>query len=747
MSLKDIDLKKEYRIPRDNVAMDFYVKALKESVLYKRSVGFFTSSSLLEIAQGLVYLIENNGKMQLIISPNLTQEDIEAINKGYELRGKILENRILELIKEPITELEKEKLNLLSTLIAEEKLNIKIAFSVKNNIIGLYHEKMGLFYDNENNVISFSGSMNETENALTINYETIDVFNSWESEDSKERTLNKERAFEKLWNNIDRSAMVLEFPEAAKKKLLHYKKDRINYDLLKNEVSEFKDETNGKKGEKIIIDENLFKIDSDNYPKIPSDIIWKDYQEEAVKNWKENNYNGIFDMATGTGKTLTGLKAMTELSENLNHKLAVIIVCPYQHLVEQWAEDIIKFNIKPILGYSASIQKDWKKLLDNAILDQKLKIKGREFFCFVCTNSTYASKFVQEEINKIKTDILLLIDEAHNFGTARLLKTLDNRFKYRLALSATIDRHLDEEGTKALYNYFGKKCIIYDLEKAIKNGILTEYKYYPIIGYLSTSELEQYDRISYEIGKCITVKNGEKKLNDKGKKLAIKRASIVAGASYKLEKLKKIIEKYKNDNHMLVYCGTSLVDIEDMPENIVVTGDDLRQIEAVTHILGNELKMKVSQFTSREDMEERKVLKEKFKEGTSLQALIAIKCLDEGVNIPEIKTAFILASTTNPKEYIQRRGRVLRRAEGKKYAEIYDFVTLPRELDTVSYLTDNQVKLEKSLAKNEAIRINEFARLALNKAVGMSILDDIKEAYNLNDDENFVLEGDDYYVV
>ncbi len=735
MSLKDIDVKKEYRIPRDNVAKELYVKALKESTLYKRSVGFFTSSSLSEIAQGLVYLVENNGKMQLIISPNLKPEDIEAINKGYELREHILERKILDLIEEPITELEKEKLNLLSTLIAEEKLDIKIAFSLKNNLLGLYHEKMGLFYDNDNNIISFSGSMNETEVALTTNYETIDVFNSWENEDSKERTLNKEKAFEELWNNLDKSAMVLEFPDAAKRKLIKYRKDTINYNLLKNEII-LKDTD---------IQEDIHR--TDKYPKIPVYIKWRDYQEEATQQWKEKNYKGIFDMATGTGKTLTGLKAVTELSNELNNKIAVIIVCPYQHLVEQWVEDILEFNINPIIGYSASIQKNWKELLDNAIRDQKLNVKGREFLCFICTNATYVSKFVQEELSKIRTNTLLVVDEAHNFGAPRIVKTLDDRFKYRLALSATLERHHDEYGTNALYSYFGDKCIVYDLEKAIKSNMLTEYKYYPIIGHLTDDELEMYKNISYEIGKCIIIRNGKKELNEKGKRLAIKRASIVAGASFKIEKLKEVINPYKNDNHMLVYCGTSRVDIDNMPENINVTGDDLRQIEAVTHVLGNELEMGVSQFTSNEDMEERKILKEKFSEGTSLQTLIAIKCLDEGVNIPEIKTAFILASTTNPKEYIQRRGRVLRKAKGKKFAEIYDFITLPRDLEEVSYMTEEQMKMEKSLARNEAVRIEEFTRLSLNKAVGMSVLDGIRTAYKLDDNDEFVLEGEEYYGV
>ena len=186
-------------------------------------------------------------------------------------------------------------------------------------------------------------------------------------------------------------------------------------------------------------------------------------------------------MATGTGKTYTGLGALTTLSKNLGHKLAAIIVCPYQHLVEQWVEDILKFNIDPIIGYSDSSQKDWQKRLKNAIRDQKLKVRGREFFCFICTNATFSSDYVQAQLAKIKSDTLLMVDEAHNFGAPYLSCLLYDNYKYRLALSATLDRHNDEEGTAKLYDFFGEKCIEYTLDRAIEEKKLTKYKYYPIV--------------------------------------------------------------------------------------------------------------------------------------------------------------------------------------------------------------------------------------------------------------------------
>ncbi len=449
-------------------------------------------------------------------------------------------------------------------------------------------------------------------------------------------------------------------------------------------------------------------------------------------------------MATGTGKTFTGLGAIARLSERVSDKLAVIIVCPYQHLVEQWVEDIVKFNMNPIIGYSASSQKDWKRRLEDAIRDQKLKVRNKEFFCFICTNATFSSDFVQTQIHKIRGNALLVVDEAHNFGAECLSKLLSEKFTYRLALSATLERHNDEEGTAKLFSYFGEKCIEYSLDRAIEEKKLTRYKYYPIIVTLNDDELRRYSELTYEIGKClIKGKNGKVKLSEKGKILALARARLVAGAEDKITKLEEYIRPYLHDRHILVYCGATKL-LRENQDFTTVDDEDLRQIDVVTDLLGNKLNMKVSQFTSKEDVEEREILKREFADGDTLQALIAIKCLDEGVNIPKIKVAFILASTTNPKEYIQRRGRVLRLAEGKEYAEIYDFIALPRPLDDVPSLTVEQMKKELSLVKNELCRAEEFARIAMNMVEAESVLDEIKEAYSINDNLITFEEDFDY---
>jgi superfamily II DNA or RNA helicase len=227
-------------------------------------------------------------------------------------------------------------------------------------------------------------------------------------------------------------------------------------------------------------------------------------------------------------------------------------------------------------------------------------------------------------------------------------------------------------------------------------------------------------------------KDGKWKLNEKGKKIALKRARLVAGIEDKLTKLALYIQPYIYDKHLLVYCGAATV-LQRNRDGSDTSDEDLRQIDAVTCLLGETLNMRVSQFTSKEDIAEREMLKREFAAGDNLQALIAIKCLDEGVNIPAIKTAFILASTTNPKEYIQRRGRVLRLYKGKEYAVIYDFIALPRPLDEVASITNEQLKREMTLVRNELARAEAFARIALNMGEAEQVIDAIKEAYGIND--------------
>lgn len=720
MNFKEIDIKPEYRSLSDNVVKDFYIPLLENAVLYERAVGFFSSSALVQISKGITGLRKNNGKMLLVASPYLSEEDVEAINKGYELRD-IIENALVRELKEPKYSYEKDRLNLLANLVSEGVLDIKIAFTENEHKIGMYHEKMGIISDTEGNRVAFSGSMNESATAMTANYETIDVFCTWKGE--QERVYSKEKAFESIWNNCEPNVCIINFPNLKQEIIDRYKRAAPNYDLDKQEF----------------LEDKQLKEESAVYwigPRIPSSINLREYQIKAIDEWKKQDYMGIFDMATGTGKTYTALAAIAELFTSVKKRLAVIIVCPFQHLVEQWKKDIEQFGMKPIVCYSSSSQKDWKSRLKTSVTGFNLGVN--DHFCMVSTNATFSSQFVQDLIGSLKGNSVLVVDEAHNFGAENLSRTLLSNMKYRLALSATIDRHGDEEGTQKLYDYFGNKCIEYTLKEAIDNGMLTPYYYHPVLVTLNEEELAEYLEITRQIVATIhnkTDKNGKAKLSEYAKMLLIKRARLVAGASEKIIKLKKAISGYQNDSHILVYCGaTTMHDVDYKEKQPPV--DDIRQIDIVADLLGNELSMRVSKFTSEESIEERETLKMEFADGKHQQVLIAIRCLDEGVNIPSIKTAFILASSTNPKEYIQRRGRVLRTFKGKDFATIYDFITLPILFNEVSNYPSDVCDSVKSLAVREMIRMKDFASISENPSEVDKLISEIIEAYNITlDDE------------
>lgn len=714
-SFKEFYIKKEYRSNIDDIVNDFYLPLLAVSKKYDRAVGFFSSSALAEIAKGISTLITNGGKIRIVASPYLSEEDINAIELGYRKRDEIIAGALTKGLEEPNNEYEAEQLNLLANLIADNILDIKIALTENDNKIGMYHEKMGLLYDLEGNAIAFSGSMNESLTAFSINVESIDVYCDWKNEDERERVQGKKDAFERIWNNEEDKIITQNFPELKKEIIDKYKRNSVDYKHL-TDISD----------NQIIKPDNI--MHDINVPKRPEFLKeLRYYQEEAISNWLEKGCRGIFVMATGTGKTYTGLAAGVELYKRVKGRLAMIIVCPQQHLVEQWVEDLNEFNIQPIIGHSESVQKDYKKRLHKAILDYKLGVN--DFFCFICTNATFVTETVQKEMNKIKDNSFLMVDEAHNFGAEKIRETLKKDYTYRLALSATFDRHNDPDGTSALEIFFGEKCIDYGIEEAIKNGMLTEYYYYPIITSLTDAELVQYRKLTEKISKCIqSTRSGKTKLSKAGEMYALERARIVAAAKNKNNRLLEIMEEYKDDHDILVYCGATTMYDDEQEEK-----SDVKQIDEITYLLGKQLKMSVAQFTANESAEQRKLIIKNFEDASELQALVAIKCLDEGVNIPSIRTAFILASTTNPKEYIQRRGRVLRLYEGKEYAKIYDFVTLPRPIEDLNYMLDEELKGDITLVKNELKRIIEFKRISRNPYDSDYIISELIDGYNLND--------------
>lgn len=714
MSFKEIqNIQLNYNSISDEVVDSFYIPCLKQAKVYKRAVGFFSSSVLLQISQGLGAFADNRGKMKLLVSPQLEPEDYEAIKKGYDAR-QLLHDKIVKEFDFNVDFRQKEdRFKMLAYLISTGLLEIKVVALENNNDKAMYHEKVGIMEDNEGNYIAFSGSANETYNAYNLNYETFDVYCSWKSDESEQRCTIKELTFNRIWNGSEKGLITIPFPEVIRNELLTYKTgERGNFTEIDKKFQDYL----------------LEKKTKPKLPEIAETVKLHYYQQEAIDNWVGFGYRGIFDMATGTGKTFTAGGAICKLFKD-KKRLVVFVCCPFTHLVEQWNEELNTFfSIEPIKCYGSV---DYEKKLGRALM--KFKQKRSDFVCVLITNASFQKESMQELIQMNLEKTLLIVDEAHNFGAEGISKTLLVEYPYRLALSATLERHRDEDGTNKLIDFFGEKCISYGLDRAIQEGKLTPYYYYPVLVFLEDEEYDEYIRLSRQIAKFHS-KNGE--LSEAAKSILIKRARLVAGANNKIPALKDKIMKYKDDNNILVYCGAVKYGQFGYDNSV----DEKRQIEAVLSMLNNELHIYSSKFTSDENAELRHDLIESFKK-RDIQSLVAIKCLDEGVNIPAIKTVFILASSTNPKEYIQRRGRVLRKYPGKNFAEIYDFITLPRSLENVVVVNNSNINAEKNLARKEMNRLIDFANLSLNPSDSNDIVSIIRDAYNMD----IISEEEDTY--
>lgn len=706
MGFRNIDIKDKYRTEDcPNIGATFISMMLEHSIIYKRAVGFFSSSSLVNISRGLSYLAQKkDAHIYLVVSPYLSKEDVEAIKKGYEKR-EIIERALVRSFSEPKDDFESERLNFLCHLIEEGILDIQVAEkanSTSEDDIGMYHEKIGVFEDEKGDKVAFSGSLNESDNAFSSNFESIQVFKNWEE---PKRCLGIEDDFERLWQNKTNGLKIYDFPKAVKEALFRYRKPSYHKDIDEFERT--------KKIEKMIEEERP------SY-KCPFDL--HDYQKKAINKWANQGFKGLFDMGTGTGKTVTALTAAVKLLERMDYHLATIIVCPQTHLVEQWIEEKDHFNIRFITGYSSGKYKDYRSELSKAVQDFNDGVAP--YFYFITTNASYRTPAVQKILSGIKGPVLFIADEVHNLGSSGLKNMLNPAFKFRIGLSATIERHGDQEGTDALFQYFGEKVIEYGLKEAIFNDeVLTRYYYYPVLVTLTDDEISEYIKLTDEIRKNSYPKDGKFSLTKKGEYYVMRRARLVAVASNKISALESQIKPYSDKHNLLVYCGAGRLSTDE--------GEEERQIDEVTKLLGNGLGMKVARYTSQESTEERKAIAERYKAG-EVQALVAIKCLDEGVNIPSIETAFILASTTNPKEYIQRRGRVLRRFPGKKYSYIYDFITLPASLDKIDNYDESFVASFKALARNEVARMTEFAELAENGSDSDKLKNEITDLFGLN---------------
>ncbi len=695
--LTDETFLEEYRTGTDNFVDDFYKKAFSHSIEYHRAVGYFRSSSLEAFGATLQNFLHRNGKIKLITSVELTEADSNAIEEGMS-KQEVCENRIQSIIEDEFQENIGDGVSKLAKLLEIGRLEIKIALPTSGR--GIYHEKVGLFFDEENNYIAFSGSANESTNAFENNYECIEVFTSWNEQSRAEK---KKIHFESLWNETNNDVLVFNFSEALKRKILQ-------------KVKEFSP---------IIYDSNLIEspnvlagYQKKNIPTIPTWLHLRDYQKEAINLWIKNDGLGLWAMATGSGKTITSLAGATHVLNSLDKFVPILVIVPYMHLVEQWASEGQNFNIDFIKCNSD--YGNWEKKLNSTITDSLHDDKV--LIPILTTTGTYKTKRFQEQIKKLN-NILLIVDEAHNFGARDIRKYYIENTRFRLGLSATPKRHMDDEGSEAILEYFGDVIYTYDLKDAIKDGNLTPYYYYPIFVNLTEEEEEEYFELSEKISKMIAYGQEIDDPNSSLKILLLKRARIIASARNKIKALKELLksEDLINSKRNLFYTASKIEKDDNSFE--------LRMVDKIVALL-RDMGMQVNKFTADENKDQRKYLIDKLS-NDFIDGLVAIRCLDEGVDIPSVERAFILSSSSNPKEFIQRRGRVLRQSKktGKKYAYIYDFIVIPNiESGNIDISTLN---MERKYLEKEFIRFQEFVELAENIYEIEPKIMELKKRYNL----------------
>ena len=700
------DLDPVYFPHRRDVDLELFSPVARKAKTFQCMSGYFSSGVLRELAHAISFylLSSDDRKMQFIIGPNLSSaDDIDALHSAI-YSGDDLIPLLFEDFDISLENLKSNTVKMLSYLIAAGRLELKIA--VMADMQGIFHNKLWLF-ETEQGSVAIDGSGNSTAAGVASNSEQFTLTRAWQnSNDQKKYEMFKEE-FDLVWGEQDDAVLCA----ALNKKTL----DHISkiHDTVINNSASVQSLTDFIKS---IIDDSAVHLL--NYPRIPTHLNGKAFdlmahQKAAISSWRANEFKGILELATGSGKTITSIYAATRIYEarkKQNASTVLMISVPYIELAKQWVTNLKLFDMKPIECWDS--RSSWTKKLSSELLAYKMN--AIDFVSIVVVNKTLNSEHFKSMIIGLHPDDIVFIgDECHRHGGAGINKSLPNAF-YRMGLSATpfnsddddFDNPFPDEAKIRLKSFYGEIVASYTLADAINDGVLCEYDYHIVPVTLTQIEQDLFDEISLDISKLMAIKlSGGLSEGQKTRMtiLAGRRSRILGGAENKLLELAKIVELFpvEKRSHSLFYCGEGTRDKEFLDELEL----DERNINQVSRVL-NEAGWSSSRFTSNENAKIRKIIMTDFVEG-SVDALVSLKVLDEGVDVPVCNKAFILASTRNPRQYVQRRGRVLRHHPSKSKSIIYDFVVLP--------CSGSSTSASSSLIKAELERVDNFCELAKNR--------------------------------
>lgn len=732
----------------------FFSEALCNSTQFDIKLGFFSSSAINILSDGFATFLYNGGRMRMVINDVLSVEDQQAFMVGEtDVMIPYFDLQNIQEIKRTLSERDKHFFECLSWLIRNERLEIKIVAPKCGD--GIAHSKCGVFADGLNRV-AFEGSCNFSRTALIENLESITAFCDWDGQGDICKIDDIGEDFERTFSGNDDSVLYLKADEVKagiatnfeQKDIAILLKDEQNLisrrliDNLPINVQAVLNKAK-RKVESIIdrLETQSVVDDKTEIPHFPFDEP-RAYQKQAYENWKNNGQKGLFAMATGTGKTLTSLNCLLNIYQKFHFYKALILV-PTITLVDQWEEECERFHFRHIIKVSSK-NPNWKSDIDAIKLKEDFSISNEEpSFIIIATYASFAREPIFQELvgfsKKTCHQMLLIADEAHNMGSGRILDRLGGvKFLRRIGLSATPERQFDEVGNRAIMDFFGCQngyTFEYSMQEAIDNGFLCRYKYYPHLVRLNDSEMTEYLRISFQLAKFYNSDSDSFPMSDDIlKRLLLKRKRIVHKAQNKEDIFREIVmNRYSekgNLQYTLVYVPEGAKPDDDTSDMFdvseTVANDDYTDslIDTYTQIVQEVSKTTtVKKFTS--DVKGRSEILEKYAKG-EIEVLTSMKCLDEGVDVPRSEMAIFCASTGNPRQFIQRRGRILRKHPDKHMAIIHDLVVAPE----ISRGQEN-FNMERSLLKGELKRVRDFAVLSENADFAYAELEEILTYYNL----------------
>jgi superfamily II DNA or RNA helicase len=678
-------------LPRDDIANDVICPAFETSQNVAIMMGFFSSAAFSEIAPGLAHYLRNSKEtLRLLVSPYISKRDQEALRAGTITSEFIGQNLFEELIPNA-DELANHTLSCLAWLIADNRLEMKIAVMRD----ALFHPKVWLFEDGADCAV-LHGSANLTGHGLTKNREQLRLERNWRSDECAEVYVTLANEFDTLWNGGDADCITVPISEALRERIVKDFKGETQPD--ESEFSGLWRKAHGLDEEPLDVSA-LLKSERKRSFEIPDWLEYRSgeyaHQGEAVDSWRDAGYRGVLEMCTGSGKTLTAMIGAYNLYQE-EKSLLIVICAPYNVLISQWCLEIELFGIKAVNMSQCSGPGQRSREISSA--RRRLRKGISKVEALVVSNSTLCTAEFVEEIARYPGPKLLIADECHNLGAEIFISNPPDCFDYRLGLSATPIRQYDDEGTAALFGYFGEPCFSYTLEQAI-GQCLTPYDYHVEFVELQDDEMDDWREISSKISE-LSWKIGAGFKDEYLENLFLQRRKILETASSKITALASLIDQA--DSRSLKYTL------------IYATDKDPEQLTEVNALLGQR-RIKYHQLTAEETAKPKKAseILDRFQSG-ALQVLTAKRVLDEGVNVPEIMTAYLLASTTVKRQWVQRRGRLLRtcREIGKESATIFDLVALPPGLTSGGELD----KDAKKIVESELDRVWEFARLSRNGA-------------------------------